>query len=137
MVTISFRNPQLLILTIAFAVNVFACRPVRQNELAGIWAVVSVQADFDERKVNPQTFNQVMAYLKDTSLEFRSDTALSIHRGGMQIMGKWQKDASIGIIRIEAEGIGFKSLRKQGEQLHTSELTPVGKIAIVFEKLDR
>lgn len=130
-------KPQRFFLILALTVNLLACQPVHQDELAGVWSVVRVQADFDERKVNPQTFNQVMAFLKDTSLEFRSDTILAIHRGGIQTTAVWQQAASTGIIHIKAEGIGFESLRKQGEQLHTTELTPIGKIAIVFEKQTR
>jgi hypothetical protein len=124
------------LLALVLIVNSFwACDSDKMQKIDGVWIVADARADFDERKVNPQTFNQVLAYIRETQLEFRPDSTLIIQRGGVRTETTWHHDAATGILVMSAEGIGFSALSRRDGWLHTTELTPLGKVVIVFEKL--
>ncbi|HMM11067.1 MAG TPA: hypothetical protein PKE03_03120 [Bacteroidales bacterium] len=128
------RRQLLLVLLLVLIFNNIACRTEKKNDLFGTWLVVNAFADFDERRVNPQTFHQAIAYLKETRLVFDSDSTLTIERGASISKSRWRFGAAANEVVLEDGEIGLKKLSLHDGRLHTSELTPLGEIRLVFEK---
>ncbi len=114
-----------------------ACRTNQGNLLEGVWVVVDVKADFDERRVNPSTFSEVISYLKDTRLIIASDSTLTYERGGMVTKSGWHLDAEANKIIIDNEIIGLSSLTRGDSKMFATEKTPLGEVRLVFEKRSR
>lgn len=110
----------------------FGCKSRQHCALVGSWVVGSVRSDFDEQKVNAQTFDQVMAYHKETKLVFGPDSTLVVIRGRVHIQTKWQLDSSTGLIKFGGEGVSFRAMSLRDGRLYASEYTPLGEIHLVF-----
>lgn len=111
---------------------VMACKTGRQKDPVGSWVVVDAKADFDERKVNPATFNELVAYLRSTVLVIRADSTLTLSRGDHQIESKWHVQLPDGKIVIEHPDIGMMPLTPQNGRFYTTEMTPIGRIGLIF-----
>lgn len=111
-----------------------ACKTAQQKGPVGRWVVAEVRADFDERKVNPATFNELVAYLRSTVLEIRADSTLTYTRGDHRLESGWHVQLPDGRIVIEHPDIGLMPLTPQNGRLFTTEMTPIGRIGLIFER---
>ncbi|MBK9291555.1 MAG: hypothetical protein IPM52_08010 [Bacteroidetes bacterium] len=116
--------------------TLFSCGNRDSVRLAGEWKVTGLEAKFDERRVNPQTFNQVMAYLKKTRLVFENDSVVVYERAGRKDKLKWYLDQGDRAVIIEGDDAVFITLSLSGNRMQTTEQSPLGQVVLVFTKQD-
>jgi hypothetical protein len=117
--------------------TVSSCKTHDGHSLEGTWGVADVKADFDERRVNPSTFNEIVSYLRDTKLEVLNDSTIVFSRGGVAVKSGWHIDSANGTIVLDDKSLGIAPLVLFKGQLRTYERSPLGRIQLVFDKKNR
>lgn len=114
-----------------------SCKTHDGHSLEGTWVVADIKADFDERRVKPSTFNEIVSYLRDTKLEVLNDSTIIFTRGGVAVNSGWHKDSANGKIVLDNESLGIAPLVLYDGRLRTYEKSPLGRIELVFERQNR